>query len=189
MEKVAITEVPPSTVGEESTRRGLTEHLGTTDIALNQYRLACGDDLPGGLHCHMDQEEIFVVLDGTATFETMDGEVTVDAFEAIRFEPGEFQSGKNNSDSELVMVALGAPRATDDIRIPVSCPNCNHETLRLNFTDELTFECPDCSVEHRPRSCLNCGHEDLRVTLGEESKPVVVCQHCEAEFDQPPLQD
>lgn len=189
MDKVAISEVASSTVGEESTRRRLTEHLGTTDISLNHYQLAPGDGLPGGLHSHMDQEEVFVVLDGTATFETMGGEVTVDEFEAIRFGPGEFQSGKNTSDSDLIVLALGAPRETGDIRIPVPCPDCNHETLRLDSGDELTFICPDCSVESIPQNCLNCGHDDLRVTLGEETQTVVVCQNCETTFDQPPLQD
>ncbi|MFC6768822.1 cupin domain-containing protein [Natrinema soli] len=188
MEKATISEVESFVFGEESTRRGLSEHLGATELALNQYRLAPGDGLPGGLHTHIDQEEVFVVLDGTATFETMNGKVTVDEAEAIRFGPGEFQSGKNEADSELVMLALGAPRDTDDIRIPVDCPDCNHETLRLNFSDKMTFICPGCNGEHIPRNCLNCGHEDLRVTLGEGTQTVVICQNCETEFERPPLQ-
>jgi transcription elongation factor Elf1 len=119
----------------------------------------------------------------------MTGEVTVDELETIRFGPGEFQSGKNESDSELIVLALDAPRDTDDIRIPVTCPDCNHETLRLDFSDELAFICPDCSAEHIPQNCPNCGHEDLRIALGQETRIVVVCQNCETEFDQPPLHD
>lgn len=80
----------------------------------------------------MDQEEIFVVIDGEATFETLECEVTVGKCEAIRFAPGEFQSGKNESDGELTVLAMGAPRDTEDIRIPADCPECQHDDLRLD---------------------------------------------------------
>ena len=189
MEKVDMSAVESSTFAEESTRRGLTSHLGTTDIAINQYQVAPGDGLPGGLHTHMDQEEVFVVLDGEATFETMDGKITVSESEAVRFGPGEFQSGKNESDSTLSVLGLGAPRDSDDLRIPVVCPDCNSETVRLNFDGDLTFVCPDCTAEHVPKNCPHCGHDNLRVTLEEETGTVTVCQNCETEFDKPPLRD
>lgn len=137
----------------------------------------------------MVQEEIFVVLVGEATFETSDGEVTVGEREAIRSSPGEFQSGKNNSNSELTAVAVGAPRGTDDIQIPVMCPNCEHDTLRFQMRgDELTFVCPDCAAEHVPQNCPACSHSNLRVILNETDHVVVVCQNCDAEFEKPPLQ-
>lgn len=188
MEKVAISSVDPHVVGEDSARRGLSEPLGTADIALNHYRLAPGEGFPGGLHAHMDQEEVFVVLKGEATFETLDGEIAVGEGEAIRFSPGEFQSGKNNSDSELTAVAMGAPRGTDDIRIPVACPDCEGDALRFQMRDdELSFVCPDCDAEHVPQNCPECGHSDLRVTLNETTHTVVVCHRCGAEFEDPPL--
>lgn len=59
----------------------------------------------------MDQEELFIVLAGTAAFETMDGTITVDTGEAIRFAPGEFHSGANAANEELVALAVGVPRA------------------------------------------------------------------------------
>ena len=188
MKKVVINNVEAHAVGEDSARRGLSEPLETTDIALNHYRLAPGEGLPGGVHAHMDQEEVFVVLNGEATFETLDGEVTVGEREAIRFSPGEFQSGKNNADRELIAVAMGGPRDSEDIRIPVACPDCEHDTLRFQTRDELTFVCPDCDAEHVPRNCPECGAPDLRVTLDETTHTVVVCQGCGAEFETPPLQ-
>lgn len=189
MKKASISHVESNVVGEDSASRSLSEPLGATNIALNHYRLAPGEGFPGGLHAHMDQEEIFVVLEGEATFETLDGEVTVGEREAIRFAPGEFQSGKNNSNSELTVVALGAPRGTDNIQIPVMCPNCEHDTLRLQRRDdELTFVCPNCDAEHIPQNCPECSHSDLRVTLDETVHVVVVCQNCDAEFENPPLQ-
>lgn len=188
MEKVAITSVGSRVVGEDSVRRGVSAPLGTTDIALNHYRLAPGEEFPGGLHAHMDQEEVFIVLGGEATFETFDGEVTVDEREAIRFAPGEFQSGKNESESELTAIAMGAPRDTEDIRIPVSCPDCEHGALRFQMRDDgLTFICPACDAEHVPQNRPECRHSDLRVTLDETTHTVVVCQRCGAEFESPPL--
>lgn len=190
MEKIAIADLEPDALGTDSARRSLSEPLGTTDIAINQYRLVPGESLPGGLHAHMDQEEVFVVTEGEATFETMDGPVTVGEWEAIRFAPGEFQSGTNGSGSELEMIALGAPRDTKDVRIPVGCPACDHDTLRLEFSGSgLTFVCPGCGAEHVPRACPACGHADLRVTLDGTSRPVVACQECGAQFDSPPLRD
>lgn len=189
MQKVAISNVEPHVVGEDSARRGLSEPLGATNIALNHYRLAPGEGFPGGLHAHMDQEEVFAVLKGEATFETLGGEVTVGEREAIRFPPGEFQSGKNTSDSELTVVAIGAPRDTEDIRIPVPCPNCEHNTLCIQMRDDqLMFICPDCDAEHVPRNCPECSYSDLRVTLAETTHTVVVCQRCGATFENPPLQ-
>jgi uncharacterized cupin superfamily protein len=120
MKKVGITEIKPDGVSEGSLRRKLAGVVGTTDVALNHYRLAPGEGFPGGLHAHMDQEEVFIVLDGQATFETMDGEVTVDEGEVIRFVPGEFHSGETFSEEELKALAIGAPRNTTDVRIPVS---------------------------------------------------------------------
>ena len=135
MEKVSISNAESHVVGEDSASRRLSEPLGATNIALNHYRLAPGEGFPGGLHAHMDQEGVFV-LEGEATFETLDGEVTVGEREAIRFAPGEFQSGKNNSNSELTAVAMGAPPGTDNIQIPVMCPNCEHDTLRFQMRDD-----------------------------------------------------
>ncbi|WP_435155839.1 cupin domain-containing protein [Haladaptatus sp. DFWS20] len=169
-------------------RRKLSEPLGTTDVAINHYRLAPGEELPGGLHAHLDQEEVFVVLDGEATFETIDGRVTVESDEAIRFAPGEFQSGKNQSDTVLVVLAMGAPRDTDDVRFPLPCPTCGNDEIRFGMTDdELIFVCPECDAEHVPQPCPGCDHDDMRVTLGGGDGTIVVCQGCGAEFGTPPL--
>lgn len=187
MERITISDIEPVAVGERSQRRGLAERLGTTDVALNHYRVAPGEGLPGGLHAHMDQEELFYLLAGALRFETMSGEVGVEAGEAIRFAPGEFQSGTNESASEAVVLAIGAPRETEDIRIPAACPDCGHATLRLDTEGELSFRCPDCASVYVPRGCPDCGHDDLRFTLGERSRPAVVCQDCGSTFEHPPL--
>jgi uncharacterized cupin superfamily protein len=178
-------------------RQALTEPLGTTDLAINRYRLPPGEGLPAGLHAHADQEEVFVVSEGTARFETLvretgewrADEVRVDAGEAIRFAPGEFQSGHSVGDEPLVALALGAPRDSEDVRLPVTCPNCDRPDLRLDTDGEPTFRCPDCDGAFVPAPCPECGSEALRVALGEDRATVVVCDDCAATFPEPPLSE
>ena len=81
MEKLRIEDVELSVLSEGSHRRDLSERLATTDVAINHYSLASGEEFPGGL---------------------------------------------------LEVFALGAPRETEDIRIPAECPECSHANLRLD---------------------------------------------------------
>jgi uncharacterized cupin superfamily protein len=148
MEKVSIGDVEPNAFGSDIDRRGLSDPLGTTDLALNRYRLDPGERFSGGMHAHMDQEEVFVIVEGEATFETMDGEVTVGEAEVIRFAPGEFQSGKNDSDGEVVAFAMGAPRDSEDVRLPQNCPECGHDNVRaIPGDDGFDLQCPECGAE------------------------------------------
>lgn len=189
MKKVAIEDVQPDRLGADSSRRKLSDIVGASNMALNHYRLAPGDGFPAGLHAHMDQEEVFVVLEGAATFETLDGEVTVTRGDVIRVSPGEFQSGRNASDKELVVLALGAPRESSDIRIPADCPACGHDNLRLDTSEaELLFDCPACESTHVPQDCPNCGHADLAMTR-KDGQTVAVCRDCDAVFEAPPLEE
>lgn len=148
MERVSIDDVEPNAVGSDIDRRGLSDPLGTSDVAINRYRLDPGERLTGAMHAHMDQEEVFVVVGGEATFETMDGEVSVEKDEAIRFAPGEYQSGRNAGEEELVVVAIGAPRDSEDIRVPQECQDCGHENMRaIPGEDGIELRCPECGAE------------------------------------------
>ena len=148
MEHISIHDVETSAVGSDIDRRGLSEPLGTEDFAINHYRLDPEERLSGGMHAHMDQEEVFVVVSGEATFETMDGEVTLEDDEAIRFEPGEYQSGYNSGDAELLVLAMGAPRGSRDVRIPQECPECGHENMQaIPGDDGFVLQCPECDAE------------------------------------------
>jgi uncharacterized cupin superfamily protein len=95
MEKVAIedveNEVNPMRV--HSVRRPVSRALGTEHFAMNYFELEPGESFSGGMHTHHDQEEVFYVQEGTATFETPDGEPVVREGELIRFAPGEYQKG------------------------------------------------------------------------------------------------
>lgn len=188
MERVEVTATDSDRFTEGGTRRSLTTPLEATNVAINTYRLAPGAALPGGLHAHMDQEEIFVVLAGDATFETLRGDITVGQEEAVRFAPGEFHSGKNDGDEPLNIIAIGAPQDTTDVRIPVDCPACGFDNLRVDSADgQLTFTCSRCEAEHLPRDCPACGSDELLVTTDETTEPIVRCQQCGAEFERPPM--
>ncbi|WP_435346855.1 cupin domain-containing protein [Haloarchaeobius sp. HRN-SO-5] len=207
METVSLDDVDPEAVGPDGERRGLSGPLGTTDVACNHYRIPPGEGFPSGLHAHADQEEVFLVLDGEATFETYglegddlavegrDGngqqrlgrEVTVSAGEAVRFAPGEFQSGRNDGDDVLVAVALGAPRDSADVRFPLPCPECDHADVRLDPAGgEPAFVCPACDAVRIPEPCPTCGGEDMRVVLDAGLQVAVACRGCGAEFETPP---
>ena len=178
MERISIADLERNPYDEElhSDRREIGTALGAEHVAIVRYALEPGERLSGSVHAHADQEEVFVVLEGTVTFdverlEGADGgtaepvgsderrEITVAETEAIRFAPGEFQSGRNATDDRAVVLALGAPRETDDIRISripvldedVSCPDCGRDSMRMPSDHEAAgLECPDCGARLRP---------------------------------------
>ena len=209
MERVAFDAGESS--GDPTTdidRRGLSGPLDTDGLAINRYRIPPGEGFPSGLHTHADQEEVFVALDGTATFETLPErdpsepradddatdarrgrEITVEAGEAVRFAPGEYQSGYNRGDADLVALAVGAPRATTDVRVPVRCPDCGAADFALDARGEvIAFRCPDCDAERVPAPCPDCGSDTLTLTL-DDGAVVAACEDCGAAFDEPPYRD
>ncbi|ELY92980.1 hypothetical protein C483_06610 [Natrialba hulunbeirensis JCM 10989] len=187
MEHISIDNIESTPYDDLHTdRRDLAAPLGTDHLAITHYVLESGERFSGSVHAHMDQEEVFVVLEGEVTFEVVrvDGEhdeqdeqngldehdeydeqderdetdgveLTVAEREAIRFAPGEFQSGRNDGDERVVALALGAPRDSDDVRITripvlddrdVSCPDCDHDHLRIGREGEAELICPECGT-------------------------------------------
>ena len=150
MERVS-TDDPDRRMGPSADKRALSGALGTTDLALNYYELAPGDAFGFGYHCHPDQEEVFYVLEGTATFETEDGDVAVSAGEAVRFGPGEWQLGHNGGDERVVTLAMGAPRDAGETEMLRDCLDCGGRTENTIETaddrDALVTRCLDCGAE------------------------------------------
>lgn len=126
-----------------------TDPLVLSNIALNYYELKSGDSFSGGLHTHMNQEEVFCVLDGTATFEMLDEEITVESGEVIRFPPGEYQEGRNEGDERVRALAIGAPRESGETRTPLPCRTCGESDYHISHVHEdgITLKCPECSHE------------------------------------------
>ena len=180
MERVSVDDVEPDRAGGAD-RHGLTDPLGATDVAINLYRLAPGERA-SGLHAHTDQEEVFFVVEGEATFETLDGPVVVGAGEVIRFAPGEYHSGTIAEDSAVAVYALGAPPGGGDVRVPLPCPECGHDARRPGLDEDGTpvLICPECAAE-TGAECPGCGSADVQATLADDGEtPVGVCQDCGA---------
>jgi uncharacterized cupin superfamily protein len=158
MEKAPIDDVEIETnpMDVHSVRRPVSQALGFTDFAMNYFELGPDESFSGGVHTHHDQEEVFYVQEGNATFEIADpesgesDEVRVRAGEVIRFAPGEFQMGYNDSDERVVGFAFGAPDAKHDwnqIESLVYCRECGDETghgLELTDGGAFRFTCTEC---------------------------------------------
>ncbi|MFC6951421.1 cupin domain-containing protein [Halorubellus litoreus] len=194
-----------ATVDSSRGRDAVGEALDANALAAVRYRLAPGEGFPSGLHAHHDQEEVFVVLEGEATFEVLppaeswdDGrptgrEVTVAASEAVRFAPGEFQTGRNpaTADEAVVALALGAPKGTSDVRVPAACPRAECDALALRLGTggaTFTFDCPACGDSFAPAPCPACESGDLAMHLDADGHPVARCADCECEFERPPFE-
>jgi uncharacterized cupin superfamily protein len=127
-------------------KRSLSQPLGTTELAINYYELESGEEFSNALHTHLDQEEVFYVVAGTATFETDDGQVRVGEGEAIRFGPGEYQYGYNDGTDRVTALAIGGPRDSTEFRF--ECPHCEsrmrpHRRV-ADDGDRVVYHCRHC---------------------------------------------
>lgn len=158
MERVTIEDIEaePHPMGVNRERRPITDALGAEHMTAVHYELEPGEQFSGGLHTHHDQEEMFYVIEGNATFEYgTDGEETeVEAGEIIRFEPGEFQCGRNKSDEWVVGLALAAPGSQhnwEDLESFAPCSECDEVTPHgVEEPDEaFVIYCKECGNEMR----------------------------------------
>ena len=149
MKRVAIDDVEhPPTISPASVVRPLAAALGTTDVAVNVFELAPGETFGFDYHRHRDQEELFYVLAGTATFRTEDGDVAVGPGEVVRFAPGELQLGRNAGEARVRALAIGAPRDSEAIEYVRPCPECGTET-----TQPLDLDREAAVIEIRCEAC------------------------------------
>ena len=150
MERIAVDELDDR-VGPAAVQRGLTDPLGLTDLAMNYYELEPGDSFAFAYHNHEVQEEIFYVIEGTATFETDSGPVEIGSGEAVRFDREEFQRGWNRGDERLVALALGAPLDYGKQVKLRYCPDCDEETdnelAGADDEEAVVARCKQCGAE------------------------------------------
>lgn len=150
MERVSVDDLEDS-VQPATVMRHLSDPLGLTDMAINYYELEPGDSFAFAYHSHEVQEEVFYVIEGTATFETESGPVDVGAGEAIRFGREELQRGWNHGDERVVALALGAPLEYGTQVKLRHCPACGEETdQELAGADDeeaVVARCKRCGTE------------------------------------------
>ena len=162
MRKVSTDDVDvvTSPLDVHDVRKPVSRALGTEHVAMNYFELSPGDAFAGGLHAHGDQEEVFYILSGVATFEVgrERDRVDVAAGELIRFAPGEFQSGfvREDADEEVVAWAFGAPGARHDwdaIETIATCRACGEErphATELTDDGRFRFTCDACGTSFSP---------------------------------------
>ncbi|MFC7044027.1 cupin domain-containing protein [Halobacteriaceae archaeon GCM10025711] len=88
---------------------------GLSNFALNKYRAEPGETIPLAYHSHDEQEEAFVVVEGTLHVETPEGDHVVAEGEVFAVEPGSPHRAHNPADAEgpVSVFAIGAPRVDD----------------------------------------------------------------------------
>ncbi|WP_330633208.1 cupin domain-containing protein [Halocatena halophila] len=155
MDKINIEDarVVLSPLDVHSERRPISYELGTTDFVMNFFRLEPGESIAGLFHKHDDQEEVFYVEKGIATFTVGEDKKTVKVKEGelIRFPPGEFQRGDNKDDEPLTVWAIGAPGAghdPDEVSVLYPCNRCQEETIHeidRSTIGETRVICNECS--------------------------------------------
>lgn len=149
MERISVPAVE-TRMAPATDKRDVAGALGASGVALNRYVLEPGDSFAFGYHAHERQEEIFYVIEGTATFETEHGEVAVQRDEAIRFAPGERQRGWNRGDEDVVALAIGAPAEMGETSILRECEDCGERTEQeIGMDDQreaLVAQCARCGA-------------------------------------------
>lgn len=147
MEKVALEDVEEF-LTNATVMKPISRAINASDVAINHFEVDPGDAFSATLHTHLDQEEIFYVLSGTATFETDEGWIDVGADEVVRFEPGEYQQGYNDGDKRVVAIAMGAPPESETVYMV--CRTCGERVepvMRMSQNrDRLDVECSSCGA-------------------------------------------
>lgn len=94
----------------------LSESAGLEQVAINRFRAEPGEQLPLAYHYHEQQEEAFVVLSGTLSVETPEGEFDVPEGAMFAAEPGAPHRAYNSADATepVEVVAIGAPPIEGD---------------------------------------------------------------------------
>jgi len=169
MQKVAIEDVEtvPHFMGANTTRRPLSRAIEEMGFATTYFELDAGEAFSGGLHTHHDQEELFYVLEGVATFEVREQpggrseSIDVNASEAIHFGREDvYQTGGNESEKPVVGIAIGVPGARHDwegVEAVLDCGECGQETAhsivpageatRMPDAEEIVVTCRECGTE------------------------------------------
>jgi mannose-6-phosphate isomerase-like protein (cupin superfamily) len=108
----------------------IDEAVGATEFGFNVYEAAPGERVPWGYHCHPDHEELFYVVSGELVVGTPAGESRVGPDEAFFVPPGHPNRARAAGSEPCRLIAVGAPKATDEAVISEECPACGETTDR-----------------------------------------------------------
>jgi quercetin dioxygenase-like cupin family protein len=106
--KTDVEDMAPKFGMEGMESRFAREALQTEKSALSYFRLAPGLIPPFG-HSHAEQEEIYVVLSGSARIRVGDDELELGVLDAVRVAPGQVPAIAGGPDG-CELLAFGAPK-------------------------------------------------------------------------------
>ena len=143
--KVTVDDLPDAP-NPTRHKKEVDEAVGATEFGFNVYTVDPGEQVPWGYHRHPDHEELFYVIEGELVVETADGDLTVDAGEALFVGPDSPNKARAVGDSPARVIAVGAPKDSDGAVIAEECPACGAETDRTydRDGDDYVLSCADC---------------------------------------------
>ncbi|MFC7137718.1 cupin domain-containing protein [Halobaculum litoreum] len=139
------------------------------DFAMTVFELEPGESFSGAPHKHLNQEELFYITEGTATWHTKadagaEPEVfEVGAGEVVHFAADDvFQTGVNESDGVVKGFAMGVPGSRHEWEKAlglVDCPECGDETVHTFRVVEGAADVRMPDPEEMVIACRECGNE------------------------------
>lgn len=81
--------------------------LALEQSGVSTFRIAAGFRMPFG-HTHAEQEELYVVVSGSARMKIGEDVVELGPWDAVRVPPGTWR-GMEGGDEDCEMIAFGAP--------------------------------------------------------------------------------
>lgn len=103
--------VPTEGLSEKLSVQRLSERLGLTQMRANVFTLAEGSM---SRHMHREQEELYVVLDGTAMIDVDDARHRLGERDALVVPPHAWHRVTNVGIGPLTFLVVAAPPTADD---------------------------------------------------------------------------
>jgi quercetin dioxygenase-like cupin family protein len=86
--------------------------LGLRAFGMNLVELEPGESIPEHDETERDQEEVFVVVEGTATFLIDGEEHEAPAGSLVRLDPDPRRAAINRGDAKVTLLIVSAPRSS-----------------------------------------------------------------------------
>lgn len=106
--------VPTESVSEKLSVQRLSEKLGLTQMRANMFTLAEGSMMR---HLHREQEELYVVLDGTAMIDIDEARHKLGERDALVVPPRAWHRVSNVGLGPLTFLVVASPPAAGDAEI------------------------------------------------------------------------
>jgi mannose-6-phosphate isomerase-like protein (cupin superfamily) len=106
--------VPTESLSEKLSVQRLSDKLELAQMRANVFTLAEGSMLR---HLHREQEELYVVLDGTALIDVDDARHKLGERDALSVPTGAWHRVSNAGMGPLTFLVVAAPPITDDAEI------------------------------------------------------------------------